>query len=363
MKVPSYPAQPEVSSEPIDQPALIEQYYQALLDKNPDYLGIFYAGVRTTSIFCLPTCRARKPKKENVAFFRTFKAALERGYRPCKICRPTENAYQPPPAVAQAMEMVRQHPKEKIRDADLRAQGISPTLLRRWFNQHYGLTFQAYQRMYRINLAYEELQHGKNATATAFDAGYESLSGFGYTYKKLMGTSPQKTGQQPPILISRLTTPIGPMFVCATETGICLLEFTNRKMLETEFQDLQKRLQAPILTGEHAHIRQVKQELAEYFAGQRTRFEVPLHPVGTAFQQSVWQALLDIPYGHTSTYLQQAQALDRPTAVRAVAAANGCNKIAILIPCHRVIGSNGHLTGYGGGLERKQWLLELEKGA
>lgn len=222
------------------------------------------------------------------------------------------------------------------------------------------MTFQAYQRMYRINHAFQELKMGKRTIDTAFEHGYESLSGFGYTYKKLVGKSPQNSLDQTVLLISRLTTPIGPMFVCATEKGICLLEFVDRRMLETEFKELQQRLQAPIITGENEHIQQVKKELIAYFQGELKNFTVPLDTPGTEFQQSVWQSLKSIPYGKTTTYQAQAKSIAKEKAVRAVASANGHNRIAIVIPCHRVIGKDGNLTGYGGGLERKAWLLRHE---
>ncbi len=350
----------------ITEPEKIDLYYQAVVDKNPDFVGIFYVGVKTTSVLCIPTCRARTPKKQNIAFYRTLKSALEAGFRPCKICKPTENAEKAPEIVEQAIDWVRKHPKEKITDAQLSERGISPHIVRNWFKKHYGMTFQAFQRMYRINNAFEELKHGKNITTAAFDSGYDSLSGFAYTYKKILGKSPKKTVAHTmtnqPVLIDRLTTPLGPMFICATEKGICLLEFTNRRMLESEFEDLQRRLKAPILTGGNPHIKQAQTELAEYFAGQRQHFEVALDMQGTDFQKAVWQALLNIPYGKTASYAEQARSINKPDAVRAVANANGANKIGIIIPCHRVIGSDGSLTGYGGGLERKRWLLDLESG-
>ncbi len=344
----------------------IDLYYQAIVDRNPDFLGIFYTGVKTTSVLCIPTCRARTPKKQNVEFYSTLKSALEAGFRPCKICKPTENAEKAPKNVEQAIDWVRKHPKEKISDAQLAARGISPHIVRNWFNKHYGMTFHSFQRMYRINNAFEELKHGKNITTAAFDSGYESLSGFAYTYKKLLGKSPKKTMTHTmtnqPVLIDRFTTPLGPMFICATETGVCLLEFTSRRMLETEFEDLQKRLKAPILTGSNSHIEQAKTELAEYFSGKRKQFNIALDMQGTDFQKTVWQALLTIPYGKTVSYAEQAEFINKPSAVRAVANANGANKISIIIPCHRVIGSDGSLTGYGGGLERKRWLLDFESG-
>lgn len=339
---------------------IIDKYYIALVNKDPNFLGVFFVGVKTTSIFCISTCRARKPKKENVVFYTSINEALENGFRPCKICRPTENAAKTPKAIEKALSLIKSYPKEKITDHRLKLEGISPDRVRRWFKKHYGLTFHAYQRMFRINTAYEELLKGKSTTETAFSSGYDSLSGFGYTFKKLTGLAPSKMTIESTILISRLTTPIGPMFVCATKVGICLLEFTNRKMLETEFQDLQKRLKSPILTGENKHIIQLQKELAEYFNGNRQTFDVALDPQGTDFQKTVWEELMNIQYGTTTTYLKQATALNKTKGVRSVAKANGYNKISIIIPCHRVLGSNGDLTGYGGGIERKKWLLDFE---
>lgn len=329
----------------------IETYYQALLERKQNFVGIFFVGVKTTLVFCIATCRARKPKRENVEFYTTFKDALYNGYRPCKICKPTENA----------IKLIKENPKEKITDYQLRQKGISPEIVRRWFKKNYGMTFQAYQRMYRINNAFQELKLGKNITHTAIDTGYESLSGFGYTFKKLIGKSPKQSKGENLILINRLTTPLGPMFVCATENGVCLLEFVDRRMLETEFKDLQKLLKANIISGENEHIKQVKKEIKEYFEGTRKKFDVKLETPGTDFQNSVWDCLQQIEYGTTTTYQNQAEKINNPKAIRAVASANGYNRISIIIPCHRVIGKDGKMTGYGGGIERKKWLIEHER--
>ena len=339
----------------------MDTYYKALLERRRDFVGIFFVGVKTTSVFCISTCRAKKPKKENVEFFTTFKDALDSGYRPCKVCRPTENANEAPEQVQTAIKLVKVNPKSKITDYQLRLMKISPEIVRRWFNKNYGMTFQAYQRMYRISVAFQELKNGKNTTETAFDSGYESLSGFGYTFKKIIGSSPTNSTTENVILISRLTTPIGPMFVCATENGVCLLEFVDRRMLESEFKDLQKRLNANIVAGENKHIKQAKEEIAEYFEGTRRAFDVKLETPGTDFQNLVWDHLQKIEYGRASTYQQQAEKINNPKAIRAVASANGFNRVSIIIPCHRVIGKDGKLTGYGGGLERKKWLLEHER--
>lgn len=337
---------------------LCDTWYEALVARSSQYAGLFYVGVKTTGVFCIATCRARKPKRENVEFYSDFKAALSAGFRPCKICRPTENASSAPPMVEQVMQQLRAAPKVRITDDQLRQQHISPERMRRWFSQNYGMTFQAFQRMLRVNTALQELQGGRSATDVAFDSGYDSLSGFGYTCKKLTGRAPSKAGRV--ILIQRFTTPIGPMFVCATERGVCLLEFVDRRMLESEFRDLQRLLAANIIAGENAHTCQAVAEVGEYFAGQRQRFSLSLETPGSDFQQAVWQQLRAVPYGTTEHYQGLAEQMGNAGAVRAVANANGANRLAIVIPCHRIIGKDGSLTGYGGGLARKEWLLAHE---
>jgi AraC family transcriptional regulator of adaptative response/methylated-DNA-[protein]-cysteine methyltransferase len=157
-----------------------------------------------------------------------------------------------------------------------------------------------------------------------------------------------------------IETPLGKMLICAVEEGICLLEFADRKTLPTQLKTLSKLLDAKIVQGDNRHFNELERQLAEYFEGKRKQFTVPLCMPGSEFQTKVWNALLDIPYGNTRSYKEHASALKMPEAVRAVANANGLNRIAILIPCHRVIGSGGQLTGYAGGIKRKGWLLELE---
>lgn len=338
----------------------IEKYYDALVSRDDKFVGIFYVGVKTTGIFCIATCRARKPKFENVEFYSDVKDVLRNGYRPCKICKPTENTNEPPEDVMKAIELLNASESLKISDWELKQVGLSPEKIRRWFNKHHGVTFQAYQRMIRINQAYQQLKKGNSVSDSAYGSGYDSLSGFGYMFKKLVGKSPEDSKNKAIILIDRFTTPIGPMFACSTEKGICLLEFTDRRMLETEFHDLQKRLNAIILIGKNDHLKQLKVELAEYFDGNRKEFSVALDTPTTPFRQQVWDMLLQIPYGKTASYKEQAIKIGNPKAVRAVASANGHNRVAIVIPCHRVIGSDGSLTGYAGGLDRKKWLLELE---
>ena len=335
--------------------------YQASFNKNPDFEGVFWMGVKTTGIFCRPTCTARKPKSENVEFFQNTKDAILKGYRPCKVCKPLENPNETPEYIQKILEELRENPVLKFKDFDLVQRGVEPATVRRWFQKNHGMTFQAFQRMFRLNTAFKKIQQGDNIMETAYDSGFESLSGFNESFKTIFGVSPKNSKTQKIIDLKRIETPIGTMYAAATAEGICMLEFTDRKMLETEFKDLAKSLNAIIIQGENPHFIPLEKELAEYFLGKRTEFTVPLSPVGTDFQKSVWKVLMKIPYGETWNYKKQSEVLGDAKKVRAVANANGMNKISILIPCHRVIGSNGTLTGYGGGIWRKQKLLELEK--
>jgi AraC family transcriptional regulator of adaptative response/methylated-DNA-[protein]-cysteine methyltransferase len=163
------------------------------------------------------------------------------------------------------------------------------------------------------------------------------------------------------ITTTKIETELGIMVAGAVDEGICLLEFSDRRMLNTEYKDLARYFKTTIEEGDNSHFRILKEQLKEYFEGSRKEFSVPLIAPGTNFQQAVWKELMKIPYGTTRSYQEQSVALGKPDSIRAVANANGMNRISIIIPCHRVIGSDGHLTGYGGGLKRKKWLLDHEK--
>lgn len=335
-----------------------EEMYTALVQKNIQYEGIFFAGVKTTGIFCRPTCRARKPKPENVTFFENTKSALASGYRACKVCDPMRPIGTQPDWVAALLQEVHKERTKKWKDYELQRLGYSPSKVRRYFQKHHGITFQAYLRMNRINHAFQKIQEGNSVTQTAFSEGYDSLSGFGEAYKNMTGFSPGTKGSL--ITIHRISTPLGPMMAGATDEGLCLLEFTDRKMLETQLEILKKRMQANMITGQHPIIDLTQAQLHAYFEGKQKSFSIPLIVPGTDFQQKAWTSLMQIPYGTTRSYKQQAHAIGDVKAVRAVARANGENRISIVIPCHRIIGSDGSIVGYGGGIHRKQWLLKHE---
>ncbi|MFT5375013.1 MAG: AraC family transcriptional regulator of adaptative response [Candidatus Latescibacterota bacterium] len=235
-------------------------------------------------IFCRTTCSARKPKAENVVFYESVKEALSNGYRPCKVCKPTELPGSIPGSIQAVLQDLNDSPYHKIRDCDLVKKGIEPNALRRWFKKNYNMTFHAYQRMLKMNGAFQKITVGEPVTRVAFDNGYESLSGFNERYKSIFGKAPTKISDKGIINIVRLTTPLGPMFACATKEGVCLLEFSDRKELEPEFNALRKRLNATILPGTNSHLQHLQNELAAYFTGQLTSFTVALFTPGTPFQ-------------------------------------------------------------------------------
>ena len=334
--------------------------YKAFAEKDSSFEGLFFAAVKTTGIFCRPTCTARKPNSQNVEYFGTAKEALLYGYRPCKTCRPLSKEGETPDWLDPLLAEVDSDPHVKLTDADLKKRGLEPNRIRRWFKKHHGLTFQAYVRNSKIGHAFARIKQGESVADSAFASGYESLSGFVESFKKTTGLSPQKSVGRNLISVARIPTPLGPMLVCATGEGICLLEFTDRRMLNTQLKRVVKAQNGVPVLGANPHFDRLNRELSEYFDGKRKEFTVPLAVSGTPFQNRAWDALKTIRYGETRSYQEQAEQIGSPSAVRAVARANGSNPIGIVVPCHRVIGKNGQLTGYGGGIWRKKYLLDLE---
>lgn len=335
----------------------------AFLDRNADYDGIFFTGVRTTGIFCRPVCPARKPHPENVEFFATAQDALFSGYRPCRRCLPLRGPGEAPDWVAPLLAAVEAEPTRRWTAADLRARGLHPDRVRRWFQSRHGMTFSAYARARRLGAALRSIRDGTAVSSAAFEHGYDSLSGFNSAFREVVGSSPSQAARGPVVWLRHLETPLGPMVAAATDEALCLLEFADRRMLERQIRTLARKLSPVFAPGAADPLRRIARELEAYFSTGTADFRTPLLLLGSEFQRSVWESLRAIPAGATVSYAELAARLGRPRAVRAVARANGDNRLAIVVPCHRVIGSDGALTGYGGGLWRKRRLLELERGA
>jgi AraC family transcriptional regulator of adaptative response/methylated-DNA-[protein]-cysteine methyltransferase len=210
--------------------------------------------------------------------------------------------------------------------------------------------------------AFMRIRHGASLDDAILDSGFESHSGFRDAFRRVFGEAPGRSRQSADcVVVTMLESPLGPLLAGATDHGITLLEYTDRRMLEHNLKAMRRRFSCAVVPGQHPRLEQLRQELAEYFEGGRQTFKVRLTPRGTPFQEKVWEELCRIPYGETISYDELARRVGQPTAQRAVARANGMNCVAIVIPCHRVIGRDGTLTGYGGGLWRKRLLLELER--
>ena len=336
---------------------------KAFLARDSSFQGVFFTGVRSTGIFCRVGCPAKTPRVEQLEFFASTSAALSAGFRACKRCRPTECLGVPPVWLTRLLHAIDAEPETRWTDADIRAFHMDPDRVRRWFQKHRGVTFHAFMRARRLGLALTNIRGGAQVLDAALEHGYDSLSGFNQAFRDTFGANPTTAESSIVVYTARIQTPLGPMVACATDEALCIFEFADRPMLATQIKRVRHHLDCLFVPTGNRIIDATAREMAEYFAGGLQRFTVPLLTPGSAFQQSVWRALGEIPYGETRSYAEIAQKLGRPEAVRAVARANGDNRLVILIPCHRVIGSNGDLTGYGGGLWRKRRLLEIEKGS
>ncbi len=333
----------------------------AVMARDDSYDGVFVTAVHTTGIFCRPSCPARKPRPEHVTFYPSAREALVAGFRPCLRCRPLELSSETPDWLRSLLAEVEADPARRWRDSDLRRLKLNPDRVRRWFLSQHHMTFHAYTRARRLGLALGRIQGGDRVTTSALDHGFDSLSGFNDAFRRLFGGAPTRSGHVRALAIRRLATPLGAMVAAAGDDGLYLLEFADRRMLETQIQRLRRRLPVVFVPGGHEVLERTALELDAYFAGTCRMFSLPLAALGSEFQREVWERLRAIPYGATASYSEIARALGRPRGVRAVARANGDNRLAIVIPCHRVIGADGKLTGYGGGLWRKQRLIDHER--
>jgi AraC family transcriptional regulator of adaptative response/methylated-DNA-[protein]-cysteine methyltransferase len=338
-----------------------QEYYKALLAKSSLYDGIFYVGVKTTGVFCHPTCPARKPKFENCEFYRTAEEALLASFRPCKRCKPLSHPQRASPLIEKLIEAVEANPEKRWKDKDFDAFSIDISTARRQFKKRFGMTFVQYARARRMGLAMKNIRSGESIIESQLATGYESSSGFRCAFSRILGLPPIKFKALQTLNASWLDTPLGPMLAIANDSALYLLEFVYRRGLEREIERLRTRTKSAIIPGRTPIIDSIDAELKAYFQGTLTHFKTPLFWLGSPFQKTVWEELMKIKPGQTCSYAEIARNIGMPKAFRAVANANGANQLAIVIPCHRVINTNGDIGGYGGGISRKSWLLNHEK--
>ncbi len=337
-----------------------EEMIRAIENRDRSYAGLFVVAVKSTGIFCRPGCPARMPMRKQMVFFPGPRQALKAGYRPCKRCKPTAVTEPLPPLVEQLKQLIDENPLKRVTQKDLQAIGIDPSTARRQFQRYYGMSFHNYQRSLKLGGALQAIREGETVLSAGFDAGYDSSSGFRDAFKELFGAAPSAARSADCLLTTMFETPLGSMIAIADDKALHLLEFVDRRRLVTEIAMIRKQVRSVVVPGSNEVLRACENEIREYFAGERTRFTIKLRPAGTAFEQSVWDQLLKIPYGTTLSYGELGERLGQKNAARAVGRANGANKLAIVIPCHRVIKADGNLSGYGGGVWRKKWLLEHE---
>ena len=345
------------------------EMYRAVVNRDSSYDGLFFTAVKTTGIFCRPACASRKPRRTSVEFFATPREAILAGYRACKRCRPMDLHRQPPEWVKRLIGVVERDPAHRLRNDDLRRMAIDPARANRYFKRNYNMTFQAYHRSRRMGLALAAVRAGHDVAQVGLRHGFESTSGFRDAFVRTFGSPPGKLGNAKfgGYLLSRwIDTPLGAMLAVANDEGLCLLEFVDRRMLETQLGVLRRRFgeagqPAAIVPGDNEHLERTASELNLDFEKRLARFTVPTVLRGTPFQMKAWRRLMEIPRSTTLSYAQMARDIGAAGGQRAVGKANGDNRIAIIVPCHRVVRSDGTLCGYGGGLWRKKWLLEHEQ--
>src|SRR5437016_7783973 len=255
--------------------------YRALVNRDAGFEGIFFIGVRTPGLFCRPTCAAKKPARENVDFFATSIEAIESGYRACLRCHPTEPGKRPPELIERLRTEVERAPGGRLTDKELAAMAIDPSTARRQFKRHYGMTFQAYYRARRLGLALSEVRRGGRVDEAKNGSGFGSASGFREAFTRVFGDPPTAAKARACMFAERIETPLGAMLAVADDKGLRLLEFADRRALESELSTLRQRLKTNVVPGEHRYLDAIRSQLARYFSGGDLAFEIPLAPVGS----------------------------------------------------------------------------------
>jgi AraC family transcriptional regulator of adaptative response/methylated-DNA-[protein]-cysteine methyltransferase len=331
--------------------------WAAFMRRDRRWDGRVIGAVHTTGIYCKPSCPAKRPKREHVTFFATGEEARAAGFRACLRCKPDEVG-RDREAVAKAVKLIEaaEEPPSLAGLAD--AVGYAPHHFQRIFKRDLGVSPAEYARGLRSRRAESALKESGRITDAVYDAGYSSPSGFYADAKERLGMTPsawRDGGRGETIRWTTFDSPIGPMLIAATSKGICRLTFDDSEA------SLKRLFPNATIVKDDGGMRQLVEGALEAIEHPAAMPELPIDVAGTAFQEAVWRELRKIPPGETRSYAEIAAAIGQPKAVRAVGTANGDNHVAVLIPCHRVIRSDGTLGGYAGGLDRKRKLLDAEQ--
>jgi len=334
-----------------------ETAWAAFMRRDRSWDGRVIGAVKTTGVYCKPSCPARRPKREHVSFFASGEEARAAGYRPCLRCKPDEVG-RDREAVAQAVKLI-ERAEEAPTLAELAgAVGYAPHHFQRIFKRDLGVSPAEYTRALRNRRAETALKANGRVTDAIYDAGYSGPSGFYSDAKERLGMTPsawREGGRGETIRWTTFESPIGEMLIAATSKGICRLTFQDSE------ESLKRLFPRATVVKDDGGLKELVEGALTAIEHPAAAPHLPIDVAGTAFQEAVWRELRKIPLGETRSYAEIAAAIGQPKAVRAVGTANGDNHVAVLIPCHRVIRSDGTLGGYAGGLDRKLKLLENEK--
>jgi AraC family transcriptional regulator, regulatory protein of adaptative response / methylated-DNA-[protein]-cysteine methyltransferase len=343
-----------------------DERWAAVVRRDAAADGRFYYSVRTTGVYCRPSCAARRARRENVAFHATCAEAEAAGFRPCKRCRPNEAALaeRQAAAVAGACRLIEQAEEAPSLDALARSAGLSRFHFHRVFKAVTGVTPKAYADAHRARRVRDELTQRETVTEAIYGAGFNSSGRFYAASASLLGMTPTEFragGEGASIRFAVGECSLGSVLVAATEKGVCTIHFGDDP--DALVRDLQDHFPKAQLIGGDADFEQLVAQVVAFVEAPAKALDLPLDVRGTAFQQRVWQALRKIPPGSTASYTEIAHRIGAPQSVRAVAAACAANVLAVAIPCHRVVRNDGALSGYRWGIERKRALLEREASA
>jgi AraC family transcriptional regulator, regulatory protein of adaptative response / methylated-DNA-[protein]-cysteine methyltransferase len=341
-----------------------ESRWKAVLARDASWDGTFVFAVSSTGVFCRPSCPAKRPRRENVRFFRAPEEAEKAGYRACLRCRPKAgDGNSPLEMVKSVCRYIEQHLDEPVTLARLAtAFRRSPFHLQRTFKRALGVTPRAYADSCRLTALKRNLQAGHNVTRAMYDAGYSSSSRLYERTASQLGMTPDKYRRGAIAATIRYTSvdsPLGRMLVAATDKGVCAIQFANS---DGELQEgLKREFPFAVRKRDDDAMQRWTRTLLQQMKGQESDSSLPLDIRATAFQRRVWSYLQSIPFGATRSYREVAKAIGQPTAARAVARACATNPVAVAIPCHRVVRENGEMGGYRWGTQRKRALLEWER--
>lgn len=337
--------------------------WAAVVARDASFAGQFYIAVKTTGVYCRPGCPARLPKRDNVRFFDTRDEAERAGFRPCKRCKPNQPSLDQVHAtkVAQACRLIEAADEAPKLDALAEIVGLSPYHFHRIFKQTVGVTPKAYAVAHRNKRVRAELPTSDTVTAAIYDAGFNSNGRFYANASEVLGMAPtdfREGGAGQDIRFAIAECWLGLVLIAESEKGVCAILFGDDP--EELRCDLQDQFPRARLIGSDKSFEELTAKVIAFVEAPGQGLDLPLDIRGTAFQHRVWDALRRIPVGSTASYAEIAEKIGAPKAVRAVARACATNRIAVAIPCHRVVRSDGGLSGYRGGVERKRALLAKE---